>query len=101
MEVPFGVLACPFCGAPETERLDLAGRRFIVFRCLFTPDVDPAWDDDAVAQHLTATYAGRGDAFFRGTCDRLHLYVTKGAGARDLLAPPRPPTGASGEPAGP
>jgi hypothetical protein len=78
--------SCPFCGAPETDRIDLDGRRFLIFRCLFTPTVDPALDEAALAEHLAATYRAGDPAYFRGVCDRLHLYVTKGAGARELGA---------------
>ena len=82
-----GVLACPFCGAPETARIDLEGGRFLVFRCMFTPQVDPAIPDERLAEELARTYAkGSGTAYFRGVCDTLHLHVTKGAGARELIA---------------
>jgi len=80
------VLTCPFCGAPETDRIDLEGRRFLVFRCMFTPEVEPALADEEIARLLTAEFGGRGSEFFRGTCDRLHVYVTKGEGARVLTA---------------
>jgi hypothetical protein len=82
------VLTCPFCGAPETDRLDLEGSRILVFRCLFSPTVDPALDEEALQAELKEHYAAGGGAYFRGMCDRLHLYVTKGEGARALLAPP-------------
>jgi hypothetical protein len=78
---------CPFCGLPETDRLDLEGQRFLVFQCLFTPAVDPSLDEAALAAHLSATYQAGNPAYFRGMCDRLHLYVTKGGGARELGAP--------------
>lgn len=81
------MLACPFCGAEETERIDLEGRRFLVFRCLFTPEVDPALDDGALATLLRERYKGPGGSYFRGMCDRLHLYVTKGDGGRLLTGP--------------
>jgi hypothetical protein len=87
------VLACPFCGAPETDRFDLEGQRFLVFRCLFSPAVDPKMSDEEVARHLRAAYRdGSGGGYFRQMCDRLHLYVTKGDGARVLRAaePARP-----------
>ena len=87
------MLACPFCGAPETERIDLEGKRFLVFRCMFTPEVEPTLSDDEVAGLLSARFGTRGAAYFRGTCDRLHVYVTRGAGARVL--------GAESEPASP
>jgi hypothetical protein len=84
------VLSCPFCGAPETDRFDLEGRRFLVFRCLFSPAVDPALSDEELARRLTTDYGRDGAGYVRATCDRLHLYVTKGEGARALGAEPRP-----------
>jgi hypothetical protein len=81
------VLVCPFCGAPETERLDLEGKRFLVFRCMFTPEVDPGLTDDEITHLLAESFGPQGANYFRGTCDRLHVYVTKGAGAK-LLGPP-------------
>jgi len=85
------VLRCPFCGEPETDRFDLEGRRFLVFRCLFTPAVDPGLSDAELERHLATDYRPDGSgAYFRGMCDRLHLYVTKGAGARALLDTARP-----------
>ncbi|MFY9717839.1 MAG: hypothetical protein WAK40_07920 [Thermoplasmata archaeon] len=84
------MLACPFCGAPETERIDLEGKRFLVFRCMFTPEVEPALTDAEIGDRLATTFGTNGREFFRGTCDRLHVYVTKGEGARVLTAKPRP-----------
>jgi hypothetical protein len=84
------VLSCPFCGAPETDRFDLEGRRFLVFRCLFTPEVDPTRSDEEVAARLPTEYGPDGPGYVRRTCDRLHLYVTQGAGAR-ALQDDRPP----------
>ena len=82
------MLACPFCGAPETDRFDLEGRRFLVFRCSFSPEVDPKLSDGELARQLTEVYRdGTGSGYFRQMCDRLHLYVTQGAGARHLGAP--------------
>lgn len=81
------VLTCPFCGAPATDRLEVEGRRFIVFRCMFTPLVDPDLSDEEIGEHLRSTFGGDGRPFFRGTCDALHVYVTKGEGARILTAP--------------
>ena len=86
-----GAQRCPFCGAVESDRIDLEGRRFLVFPCLFTPAVDPALDEPALAAHLEATYRRGDPTFFRGMCDRLHLYVTKGAGARELTDRPTGP----------
>ncbi len=76
------MLRCPFCAAPETDRLDLDGQRILIFQCLFSPAIDPALSDEQIAQHLTAVYGGQGDAYFRGVCDALHVYVTRGPGAR-------------------
>lgn len=84
---------CPFCGAAEAERFTLEGRRFLVFPCQFTAEVDPAIGEAELAEHLVTTYGRAGPAFFRGTCDRLHLYVTKGEGARRLQAPTDPTAG--------
>ena len=86
------MLVCPFCGAPETARLDLEGERFLVFRCMFSPQVDPGRTDAELAEALRATYSeGSGSAYFRGMCDSLHLYVTRGEGGRRLTAATRPP----------
>jgi hypothetical protein len=81
------VLACPFCGAEETDRFDLEGHRFLVFRCMFSPEVDPTLSDGEIAGLLTSKFGAQGSAYFRGTCDRLHVYVTKGEGAKVLGAP--------------
>jgi hypothetical protein len=78
-------LTCPFCGAPETDRFSIEGHRFFVFRCLFSPEVEEGLTDDEVVERLRA-FAAQGPAYFRGTCDRLHVYVTKGAGAHELGA---------------
>jgi hypothetical protein len=82
------MLACPFCGAPETDRIDLEGKRFLVFRCMFTPEVAPDLSDAEVAERLRAAFGASGREYFRGTCDRLHVYVTRGEGARVLGAGP-------------
>ncbi|MGD1099786.1 MAG: hypothetical protein ABR888_05540 [Thermoplasmata archaeon] len=90
-----GALTCPFCGAPETDRFTIEGHRFLVFRCLFSPQIEEGLTDDEVIERLQA-FAAQGPAYFRGTCDRLHLYVTKGEGARQLGAettPSEPSTG--------
>jgi len=78
------MLNCPFCGAPETERLDVEGQRFLIFGCLFTPRVDPELSDAEIDERLRATVGTNARQFFQGTCDALHVYVTKGAGARFL-----------------
>lgn len=75
------MLSCPFCGAPETDRFALEGHRFLVFRCLFSPEVEEGLTDREIGERLTAL-AAQGPAYFRETCDRLHVYVTKGAGAQ-------------------
>jgi hypothetical protein len=80
------VLHCPFCGAPETDRINLEGDRFLVFQCMFTPQVDPTLPDDRLEDHLRRTYEGSGPEYFRSMCDRMHLFVTQGEGASALLA---------------
>jgi hypothetical protein len=81
------VLRCPFCNATESARLDLEGRRFIVFPCQFTPEVDPSLSDPEVEERFARSFGSGGDAHFRRTCDALHVYVTKGEGARFLTSP--------------
>ena len=84
------MLSCPFCGAEETDRFELEGARFLVFRCMFTPQVDPALSEAEIAGELARLYEGRAAGYFQGRCDRLHLYITKGEGARQLTGgPPR------------
>jgi hypothetical protein len=80
------VLVCPFCGASETDRVDLEGKRFLVFRCMFSPEVEPGLTDSEIAQRLDERFGGDRRGFFRETCDRLHVYVTRGEGARVLTA---------------
>ncbi len=88
------MLRCPFCDAPETDRFDLEGQRFVVFGCMFTPSVDPSLDDRALAEHLASAYRADGSgAYFRRMCDRLHLYVTSGDGGRALTGGASPPPG--------
>jgi hypothetical protein len=90
------VLSCPFCGAPETDLFELDGHRFLVFRCMFSPEVEPSLSDGEIEERLRAAFGTQGDAYFRATCDRLHVYVTKGDGARILTgrtgaaSPPQP-----------
>jgi hypothetical protein len=78
------VLVCPFCGAPETDRFVLEGRRFLVFRCLFTPEVAPGLGEEEIPRELRRMAEGGGAVYFRRMCDQLHLYVTQGEGARHL-----------------
>lgn len=79
------MLTCPFCGAAETDRIEIEGHRFLVFGCMFTPNVDEAANDDEIRESL-GKYArpGTSKLYFRGMCDRLHLFVAKGEGARVL-----------------
>jgi hypothetical protein len=84
------VLNCPFCGAPETERLDVEGQRFLIFRCMFTPRVEMGLSDEEVAERLHAAVGSDAGQYFRGTCDTLHVYVTKGEGARFLTGSREP-----------
>ncbi len=78
---------CPFCGTAETDRFDLDGHRFLVFGCMFTPQVDPALDEAGLERHLATAFPRDGSgAYFRRSCDRLHVYVTAGRGGTDLKA---------------
>ena len=81
------MLACPFCGAPETERLEIEGTRYVIFRCQFTPRVEAGLTDPEIAERLGQMVGPDRTAYFRGTCDALHVYVTKGEGARWLQSP--------------
>ncbi|HEV2315979.1 MAG TPA: hypothetical protein VGV89_00155 [Thermoplasmata archaeon] len=82
---------CPFCDAAETDRIDLDGHRFLTFACMFTPEVDPALDEAKLGLYLRDHFTReRQSGYFRGMCDRLHLYVAKGEGARVLTARPGP-----------
>jgi hypothetical protein len=82
------VVTCPFCGAPETDRFEIDGQRFLVFGCMFSPSVDPGLTDSEITEHLLKEYGPQGSAYFRGVCDRLHRVVTQ----RPELSPPEPPT---------
>jgi hypothetical protein len=84
------VLSCPFCGAPETDRLEVEGARFLVFGCMFSPRIEAGLSDEEVAERLRAAVGTDANRFFRGTCDALHMYVTKGAGAQFLMDPREP-----------
>lgn len=84
-------LQCPFCGAPETDRIELEGSRILIFRCLFSPEVPRDLGDPELVEHLRAQFSQGGSAYFRGMCDRLHLYVTRGEGSRELGAEPSAP----------
>ncbi len=84
---------CPFCGAPETDRFALEGRRFLVFACQFSPEVDPGATEEETARHLAADFPRSGQsAYFRGVCDRLHRYVVDGEGAKALGTKPGGPS---------
>ncbi len=81
------MLSCPFCGSPETERIAIEGHRFLVFGCMFTPELEPGLTDAEIADRLEHVFAPQGSEYFRRTCDALHVYVAKGEGARVLTAP--------------
>ena len=83
------------CGAPETDRLDIEGRRFLVFGCMFTPRVDAELSDREIDERLRAAIGSDPRKFFQGTCDALHVYVTKGEGAKWLTTPAPPRAGPS------
>ncbi len=92
------MLSCPFCGASETDRFDLEGRRFLVFACMFTPAVDPSTPEAELPALLRREFsAGDAPGYFRSMCDRLHLYVADGEGARHLRGESTPPAGPDGE----
>ncbi len=82
------MLHCPFCGRPESSRFELEGHRYLVFECMFTPEVDPALTDAEIDERLKAGFGAQGSAYFRKTCDALHVYVAKGEGARILTGRP-------------
>lgn len=84
------MLNCPFCGAPETERLEVEGAQFLVFGCMFTPRIEPGLSDDEIADRLRAAAGTDARRFFQSTCDALHVYVTKGSGAQILKGPRGP-----------
>ena len=80
-----GVLRCPFCDAPETDRFELEGQRFVVFGCMFTPSFDPRTSEAEMAERLGREYGPQGPGYFRSMCDRLHLVVA-GPAAGDAEA---------------
>lgn len=80
------MLACPFCGAPETDRFAVEGVHYLVFRCMFTPKVDAGLTDAEIEDRFRTAFSGRSSEYFRGTCDALHVYVAKGEGARILTS---------------
>lgn len=82
------MVSCPFCGAAETDRFELEGRRFLVFACMFTPAVDPAVPDGELPELLRREFGSDGSGYFRRQCDRLHLYVASGEGAHHLRGEP-------------
>jgi hypothetical protein len=91
------VLHCPFCGAPESDRIEVEGRRFVVFPCVFTPEFDPSLSEEESQRRLDETSPSGGGPYFRKMCDRLHLYVTAGAGGNRLTGRSGPPAASAGE----
>jgi hypothetical protein len=75
---------CPFCGAEESDRFTLEGKRFLVFPCQFSPEIDPRQSEEELSRWLSTAFSKGGPGYFRGKCDRLHLYVVKGPGAQEL-----------------
>jgi len=71
------VLNCPFCGAAESDRIDIEGQRFVVFPCMFTPAIDPQMPESALPDYLRTEYGRQGPQYFRSMCDRLHLAVVR------------------------
>ena len=83
-------LTCPFCGAAETERLRVEERLVVVFPCMFSPVLDGEAKEEALPA-LLAEYAKDGGGYFQKQCDRLHYFVTKGAG--NVLPGSKAPSG--------
>ncbi len=73
-------LICPFCGAAETERLEVEEKLVVIFPCMFSPLLDPSVPEEG-RQAALAEYAKEGTGYFQKQCDRLHYFVTKGAGS--------------------
>lgn len=73
-------LNCPFCGAREVERLRMEEKLVVVFPCMFSPVLDGVASEGDLPG-LVAAYAKEGTGYFQKQCDRLHYFVTKGAGA--------------------
>lgn len=75
-----GELRCPFCQSLEVERLHVEDKLVVIFPCMFSPVLDPALSEEALKSTL-AGFAKKGSGYFQEQCDRLHYFVTKGAGA--------------------
>lgn len=73
-------LLCPFCGAAEAERLEVEEKLVVIFPCMFSPLLDLSVPEEG-RQAALADYAKEGSGYFQKQCDRLHYFVTKGAGA--------------------
>lgn len=71
------MLTCPFCGAAESDRIDVEEQRFVVFPCMFTAAIDPKLPEADLPGYLQSEYGQRGSQYFRGMCDRLHLVVAR------------------------
>lgn len=71
------MLTCPFCGAAESDRIEVEGKRFVVFPCMFTPALDPRIPEAELEEHLRVEYGRQGPQYFRSMCDRLHLVVVR------------------------
>ena len=69
--------------------MGLEGRLVVIFPCMFSPVLDPA-RGEGLAEQVRA-YASDGPGYFQKQCDRLHYFVTKGAGAVLPQHGPRPP----------
>lgn len=76
---PAGRLLCPFCGNAESERLRVEDKLVVIFPCMFSPVLDPTLSDEELRVSLAA-FATKGSGYFQEQCDRLHYFVTKGAG---------------------
>lgn len=56
------------------------GRLVVIFPCMFSPVLDPALSEPEL-QREVSRFAQEGTGYFQQQCDKLHYFVTKGAGA--------------------
>lgn len=56
------------------------GKLVLIFPCMFSPVLDQELPDAELRRRLQA-FATEGQGYFQRQCDRLHYFVTKGAGA--------------------
>jgi hypothetical protein len=88
-------LLCPFCGAAEQERLPIEDKLVVIFPCMFSPVLAAGLSEEQL-KAAVAAFSTEGTGYFQKQCDRLHYFVTKGAGA--VLPDPPGRRGAPGTP---